>query len=120
MFALEIFRSRMSSLLEMVEMEAYFFMILYFALIFENFKYAEMIYHFIIEDFLKTNDMKITEIRRAISDWYYNNISFIWHYFKRTLAGIFAVLSRFLPARFQPFVEGFRNKASMYAAGQVT
>lgn len=80
-------------------MQSYFFMIVYVILNFENFKYAEMIYHFAVEDFLKQNDKAICSVRKSISDWYSDNISSWWDYFKRTIAGTLAVLSKLLPAR---------------------
>lgn len=78
-------------------MQSYFFMLVYMLLNFDNFKYAEKIYHFGVEDLLRKNDEMITGLRMSVSDWYYANIASIWEYTKRTIAGIFAVLARFLP-----------------------
>ena len=93
-------------------MQTYFFMLVYMILIVDNFKYAELIYHFAVEDFLRKNDEAICAIRKSISDWYYANISFIWEYTKRTIVGVLAVLSRFLPARIQLFLSPFVERAN--------
>ena len=98
-------------------MQSYFFMLVYLVLNFNNFKYAEKIYHFAVEDALRKNDELITSMRMGVSDWYYANISFIWDYTKRTFAGIFAVLSRFLPGSLQLFLSGYVERASQYATG---
>ena len=51
-------------------MQSYFFMLVYMVLNFDNFKYAEKIYHFAVEDLLKKNDVMITGLRMSVSDWY--------------------------------------------------
>ena len=98
-------------------MQSYFFMLVYIVLNVYNFEFAEKIYHFAVEDLLKKNDQMICSVRKSISDWYYANISFIWDYTKRTIAGILAVLARFLPASIQPFISGFVARANQYATG---
>ena len=37
-------------------MQSYFFMLVYIVLNFDNFTYAEKIYHFAVEDLLRKND----------------------------------------------------------------
>ena len=70
-FMLEILRRRFGFLLKFLDLEVYVFMILFFALNLENYKYAEIIYDFTLEDFLKKNDERITSLRTSIATWYY-------------------------------------------------
>lgn len=53
MFFLEILQRRFTFVLDQLEMQSYFFMVVYIVLNFENFKYADLIYHFMVEEFLK-------------------------------------------------------------------
>ena len=101
----------------MFDLEIYVFVILFFVLNLDNFKYAEIIYDFALEDFLKKNDEKITGFRMSISQWYYANIGFWWDYFKRTVIGMLAAASGLLPASIQPFVQGMVTRANQYATG---
>ena len=101
----------------MFDLEIYVFVILFFVLNIENFKYAEIIYDYTLEDFLKKNDERITGLRMSVAQWYYANIGFWWDYFKRTVIGILAAMSKLLPASVQPFVQGIVSRANQYAAG---
>ena len=98
-------------------MQSYFFMVVYFILNIGDFKYAEMIYHFMLEDLLKQNERAISSVRTSVYDWYTANIGFWWDYFKRTVVGTLAAMSGLLPARVQPFISGMVQRANQYATG---
>ena len=88
-------------------MQAYFFLILYVALIFQDFKYAEFSYHFCMETAFRRNEDAINSMRRWIMSVWTENCSNWWVYFKKSLVALFHMLTRFLPESMQAFTEPF-------------
>ena len=88
-------------------MQSYFFLILYVALIFQDFKYAEFSYHFCLETGFKRNEEAISAAQKWVLAVWSENCSNWWMYSKKSLVAIFHMLSRFLPESVQAFTEPF-------------
>ena len=79
-------------------MQAYFFLIVHFALVFQEFKYAELCYHFCFETAFQRNQELIANLRKTFMSFWQDNCSGLWNYVKKNIVSIFHMLSRFLPA----------------------
>ena len=88
-------------------MQTYFFLIVHFALVFQEFKYAELAYHFCFETMFQRNKELIDSLRGKFVNFWKENCSSIWTYTKKNIVSIFHMLSRFLPASVQTFTEPF-------------
>ena len=95
-------------------MQDYFFMLFYGVLVVQDFKYADLIYHFAFEDFLLRNESFIVKYRSIVNKWFEDNLSGIMGFIKANIVGIFKALSMCLPASVQPFVLPFFESLSNY------
>merc|ERR1712060_488714 len=109
-FILEVMQRYFQFLLEQLDMQTYFFLVLYFALIFQEFKYAEFIYHFCLETTFQRNESLINSVRRSIMAVWRDNCSNLWVGIKRNMVAFCHMLTRFLPATVQSFTEPFFTK----------
>ena len=88
-------------------MQTYFFLILYFALIFQEFKYAEFTYHFCFETAFKRNEELIISARTTVMKIWRENCSNWFMYIKKSGIALCHMLTRFMPERVQMFTEPF-------------
>ena len=88
-------------------MQTYFFLILYFALIFQEFKYAEFIYHYCLETGFKRNEEMIISARTAVLNFWKENCSNWYLYIKKSGIALVHMLTRFMPESVQRFTEPF-------------
>ena len=106
-FVLEILQRYFRFVLEQLDMQDYFFLIVHLALCFQEFKYAELAYHFCFETAFKRNEELINLLRkRAMSVWRENCAKW-WVFLKQNLVALCHMLSRFLPLSVQTFTEPF-------------
>merc|ERR1712045_54007 len=89
-------------------------MIFYAILVFRDFKYADIIYHFAFEDFLLRNEEFIVKYRSMMNKWFKDNLAGIFSYIKANIMGIIKALASCLPASIQPFVMPFFESLSNY------
>ena len=112
---LEIMQRYFSFLLEQLEMQQTFFLILHLVLCFQEFKYAEMAYHFTFETMFKRNEELIIAARSSIGNLWRENCSNWVGYIKKNVLAFLHMLSRFLPATIQGFTEPFfKNLLAKY------
>ena len=95
-------------------MQDYFFMLFYGVLVFQDFKYADVIYHFAFEDFLLRNEDFIVKYRSIVNKWFEDNLSGILGMIKANIVGILKAISMRLPASVQPFVLPLFDTLSNY------
>ena len=88
-------------------MQTYFFMILYFALIFQEFKYAEFTYHYCFETAFRRNEELISSARQAVMRVWKENCSNWYLYIKKSAIALVHMLTKFMPERVQMFTEPF-------------
>lgn len=106
-FILDLVQRYGQFLLDHLEMQAYFFLILYAVLVFQDFKHAESIYHFCFETLFRRNEEMIQNARKKIMNIWLENGSTWWTYIKKNIIALCHMLSRFLPATIQAFTEPF-------------
>ena len=88
-------------------MQTYFFLILYFALIFQEFKYAEFTYHYCLETGFKRNEELIIKARSSVMNFWKENCNKWYMYIKKSCIGLVHMLTRFMPEGVQRFTEPF-------------
>ena len=88
-------------------MQTYFFLILYFALIFQEFKYAEFTYHYCLETGFKRNEELIIKARTSVTTFWKENCNKWYMYIKKSVFGLAHMLTRFMPESVQRFTEPF-------------
>ena len=88
-------------------MQAYFFLILYVALVFQDFKFAELTYHFCFETAFKRYEENIVSARKYLVQIWRDNCAKWWGYLKKNIVAFVHLLSRFLPTQVQTFTEPF-------------
>ena len=67
-FVMEVFKRNFGFLLNSLEMHSAFFIVFYLVITVRDFRYAELIYHFVFEEFILRNKDTITEYRRALNN----------------------------------------------------
>mmetsp|Transcript_11479 Transcript_11479/g.15487 ORF Transcript_11479/g.15487 Transcript_11479/m.15487 type:complete len:185 (-) Transcript_11479:60-614(-) len=112
-FILQILQRYFQFVLDSLEMQDYFFLVLFVALIFQEFKYAEFAYHFCFETAFKRNEEMISNARRSFMQMWRDNCSKWVLYLKKNVVGLLSMLARLLPAPLQaftlPFFEGLMS-----------
>ena len=109
-FIFEIMQRYFSFILDQLEMQEYFFLVVFFALIFQEFKYAEIAYHFCFEKLFKMNEELIVGARSSIMNLYRENVHKWWNYIIKNLVAIGSALSKMLPAPIQAFTNPFFDR----------
>ena len=95
----------LSWVLDQLEMQDYFFIVLFIALIFQEFKYAEIAYHFCFETAFKRNEELIVNARSGILAMYKEYAHKWWAYLIKNLVALGALISNLLPGP----IKGFTN-----------
>ena len=92
-------------LLDYLDMSTYFFVVLHVVLVFQDFKYAEFMYHFCLESAFTQNRETISGARQGIMTFWKNNGSAIWSGIKSVLFSGLSKISKLMPAKVQVFTE---------------
>ena len=86
-------------------MSSYFFVVLHIVLVFQDFKYAEFMYHFTLESAFTSNRDTISGVRQRIRTFWANNGRAIWNTIKSVLFTGLSKISKLMPAKVQVFTE---------------
>lgn len=78
-------------------MENVFFVPLYAVLIYDNFKYTEILYRFMIEEGFDRSSLYIEAVKQRVQEFAEKNNLAIFRYIKLTLASIFVMITNMLP-----------------------
>ena len=91
-FLLGLLKYYLNFLLVLIEMENLFFVPLYTVLIYDNFKYSEFLYLFMVEEGFNRSSVAIEMVKQRIVAFFEENNNWVFEYIKLTLASIFTLI----------------------------
>jgi hypothetical protein len=86
-------------------MENVFFVPLYAVLIYDNFRYTEYLYTFMVEEGFDRSSLYIETVKQQMHEFGERNNLAIFGYIKLTLASIFVMITNMLPSSVQPYIK---------------
>jgi len=102
----------------MIDMQSLFFFLLYTALLWQNFRYTELLYHFMVEEGFNRSSDTIEKCIDFLSNYINQNQSSAVKYVKLTVASITVMILKLMPSSVQPYlnmmfsgVENYQKKA---------
>lgn len=104
-------------------MTSYLFVVIYAVLIYDNFKYAEAAYHYLIEELFLRNEQRFEHMSSKMASYFDANWHTWFDYVVRAIVNVFQVFIGFLPESVQPFLNMFITTAGTIAktaAGSAT
>lgn len=93
-------------------------MVLYGVLIYENFKYAELAYHFFIEEMFYRNEQRFEAFSTKMSGYFDSNWRTWFDYAVASMVNLFQVMISFLPESVQPVLNMVVSTAGSIAKAQ--
>ena len=102
---MNLIRTYFDVLLNMVEMQGYFFFIFYTVLLYDNFRFTEMLYHFMIEEGFNRSSTYIEKAIEVVKSYISENQLGILNYIKLNISSLFVLLMDNTPAAVKPYTE---------------
>ena len=90
-------------------------MIIYAALIYENFKYAEAAYHYFIEELFFRNEQRLERLSLGMASYFDANWRTWFDYVVKAIVNLFQVFISFLPESIQTILNMFVTTAGSIA-----
>lgn len=122
-FLLELSQRWLYFVYEYLDVTDYLFVIVYAILIYDNFKYAELAYHFFIEELFNRNEQFFEDLSNRLTGYFGSNWRSWFDYVVKGVANLLQVAISFLPEGVQPLLNIFvstAGKLATNAAGNVT
>ena len=88
MFLLELSQRWLYFVYDWLDVTDYLFVVIYCILIFDNFKYAELAYHFFIEELFYRNEQRLEEVSKKIHSYFEANWRSVYDYLMKSLTQI--------------------------------
>lgn len=98
MLLIGILQNRLSFLLDAVEMKEPFFVLFYFVLLWDNFRYTEYLFEFIIEEGFNRTSGYIEAVRTGVADYFASNHARMYETLKLTVASITVMIIKITPS----------------------
>lgn len=105
MFLVSLLKYYLNFLLVLIQMENVFFVPLYAVLIYDNFRYTEYLYTFMVEEGFDRSSLYIETVKQQMHEFGERNNLAIFGYIKLTLASIFVMTTNMLPSAVQPYIK---------------
>ena len=102
-----------------LDVTSYLFVVLYGVLLYENFKYAELAYHFFIEEMFYRNQQRLSSFSETMSSYFDSTWRTWFEYIVKVIFNIFHVIAGFLPESIQGIVKMFVSTAEGLVKSQV-
>ena len=115
MFLLEIAQRWLYFVFEILDVQDYLFAILYGLLIFDNFKYSDLAYHFFVEELFLRNASRLEEVTGKFSSYFDANWRSCFDYVIKAFVNLFTVVISYLPESVQPIFNLVVNTAGNIA-----
>ena len=100
-----IAQNRLSFLLDAIEMKEPFFVLFYFVLIWDNFRYTEILFEFVVEEGFNRSSSTIEAVRTSIINYFNSHHQRLWETTKLTFASILVMILKIMPAQIKPVLD---------------
>jgi hypothetical protein len=114
-FLFELAQRWLYFVFDYLDVTSYLFVILYAALIYENFKYAEAAYHYFIEELFFRNEQRFERLSSGMASYFDANWRTWFDYCIKAIVNLFQVFISFLPESVQPILNMFVSTAGSIA-----
>lgn len=99
-YLLEMSQRWFAFVYDYLDVKHYLFVVVYGILIYDNFKYAELAYHFFIEELFYRNELKFEQMSQKLSSYFDANWRTWYEYCIQGVVQLFTVIIGFLPESF--------------------
>lgn len=113
-FMINLTRSYGDFLLSMLQMQNWFFFIFYSVMLYENFRFTETLYHFMIEEGFNRSSEHIEKCIDIVQNYINKNYAGVLDYVKLTISSIVVMFLDMMPSNVQPFIKMFFSSVQTY------
>lgn len=111
---LTLLQTYLDYFLSMIDMQGWFFLILWTVLLYNNFQYTEVLYAFMVEEGFDRSSTHIEAVLGGIQTYMNDNYAGIISYIKLSVSSIVVLLLSFMPSQIQPVLNVMFSGVSQY------